>query len=79
MPELTAADALHYAAELQRTLQHDTPAMLGDFCRLRPEAGEELREALDLLMPFVTMLARAVERMHAADCAAAGGERWRVH
>ena len=79
MPELTAADALHYAAELQHTLQHDTPAMLGDFVRLRPEAGEELRTALDLLMPLVATLARAVGRMHAADCAAAGGERWRVH
>ena len=77
MDRLTSEKALHYAVELCRTLQHDTPAMLGDFARVRPEALEELHEAVELLGPLVTVLGRAVERMHAADCGAP--RRWSVH
>lgn len=78
MPDLTSEKALHYALELREAVGRGTPGLIGDICRMRPEAGEPLREAVDLLGQLAEVLGRAVSRMHAADCAAAG-RPWMVH
>ena len=77
MPQIDHESALQYAVELCETVGRGTPALIGDISRLRPEAGEQLREAVDLLGHLAEVLGRAVERMHAADCGAP--RRWSVH